>query len=154
MFGRKRRRETHPISTALAQAQRAAIATAASEALSAEADRIERAVKALAIHARELELRVDTLDQRLADVERRATESLPLMVAARLHVVGANVEASAVAAEAAELMGELADKDGYVMADQLADQVAGLADSLDALAATLAASVQTTPSLRALPPAS
>ena len=154
MFGRRRRSENHPISTALAQAQRAALATAASEALSAEADRIERAVKALAIHARDLELRVDNLEQRLGDIERRATESLPLMVVARLHAVGAEMEATTVAAEAAELMGELANSDGYVLADALASQVAGLADSLDALAATLAASAQTTPSLRALPPAS
>jgi hypothetical protein len=154
MFGRRRRSENHPIATALAQAQRAAVATAASEALSAEADRIERAVKALAIHARELEQRVDNLENRLGDIERRATESLPLMVAARLHAVGAEMEATTVAAEAAELMGELANSDGYVLADALASQVAGLADSLDALAATLAASAQTTPSLRALPPAS
>jgi hypothetical protein len=154
MFGRRRRSEKHPISTALAQAQRAAIATAASEALSAEADRIERAVKALAIHARDLEMRVDNLETRLGDIEKRATESLPLMVAATLHIVGADVEATAGAAQAAELLSELADADGYVMADQLASQVAGIADSLDALAATLAASTQTTPSLRALPPAS
>ena len=154
MFGRRAKRETHPISSALAQAQRAALATAASEALSAEADRIERAIKTLAIHAHELENRVNTLEHRLGEVERRATESLPLMVAAKLHVVGADIETTAVAAQAAELMGELADADGYVMADQLASQVAGLADSLDALAATLAASVETQPSLRALPPAS
>lgn len=154
MFGRRAKRENHPISSALAQAQRAALATAASEALSAEADRIERAIKTLAVHAHELETRVNTLEHRLEDVERRATESLPLMVAAKLHVVGTDVEATAVAAEAAELMGELADADGYVMADQLASQVAGLADSLDALAATLASSVETRPSLRALPPAS
>jgi predicted nucleic acid-binding Zn-ribbon protein len=154
MFGRRSKRENHPISSALAQAQRAALATAASEALSAEADRIERAIKTLAIHAHELETRVNTLEHRLAEVERRATDSLPLMVAARLHVVGAELEGTAVAAEAAELMGELANADGYVMADQLASQVAGLADSLDALAATLAASVETAPSLRALPPAS
>jgi hypothetical protein len=153
LFRRGRTRENHPISTALAQAQRAALATAASEALSAEADRIERAIKTLAVHAHELEGRVNTLEERLANVERRATESLPLMVAARLHVVGAEVEATSVAAEAAELMGELADSDGYVLADALAAQVAGLADSLDALAATLSASAQTTPSLRALPPA-
>ena len=154
MFRRRHPSENHPLSTALAQAQRAALATAASEALSAEADRIERAIKTLAIHAHELEGRVNTLEARLADVERRATESLPLMVAAKLHVVGADVEATAVAAEAAELMGELANSDGYVMADALASQVAGLADSLDALAATLSASAQTTPSLRALPSAS
>jgi predicted nucleic acid-binding Zn-ribbon protein len=156
MFGRRRRSENHPIASALAQAQRAALATAASEALTAEADRIERAVKALAVHAHELEQRVGNLETRLADVERRATESLPLMVAARLHVVGAEIEGTAVAAEAAELLGELADADGYVMADQLASQIAGLADSLDALAATLAASSATTAAtpLRALPPAS
>jgi uncharacterized protein YceH (UPF0502 family) len=154
LFRRNRTRENHPISTALAQAQRAALATAASEALSAEADRIERAIKTLAIHAHELEGRVNTLEQRLADVEQRATDSLPLMVAAKLHVLGGDVEVSAVAAEAAELMGELANADGYVLADALASQVAGLADSLDALAATLSASVQTTPSLRALPSAS
>jgi len=153
LFRKRRTSENHPISTALAQAQRAALATAASEALSAEADRIERAIKTLAIHAHELEGRVNTLEQRLEDVERRAIESLPLMAAAKLHLVGADVEATAVAAEAAELMGELADSDGYVLADALAAQVAGLADSLDALAATLAASAQTTPSLRALPPA-
>ena len=152
-FGR-RRSENHPIASALAQSQRAALATAASEGLSAEADRIERAIKTLAIHAHELETRVNTLEQRLEDVERRATESLPLMVAARLHVVGAEMEATTVAAEAAELMGDLATADGYVLADALATQVAGLADSLDALAATLAASTQTVPSLRALPPAS
>src|SRR5689334_19031339 len=98
MFRRRRPSENHPLSTALAQAQRAALATAASEALSAEADRIERAIKTLAIHAHELEGRVNTLEGRLADVERRATESLPLMVAAKLHVVGADVEATAVAA--------------------------------------------------------
>jgi hypothetical protein len=154
MLFRRRRSENHPIASALAQSQRAALAVAASGALSAEADRIERAVKVLAVHARELENRVETLEARLADVERRATESLPLMVAARLHIVGADVEATSVAAEAAELMGELATADGYVLADQLASQVAGLADSLDALAATLAASSQTVPSLRALPPAS
>jgi hypothetical protein len=154
LFRRRRASANHPISTALAQAQRAALATAASEALSAEADRIERAIKTLAIHAHELEGRVNTLEERLADVERRAMESLPLMVAAKLHVVGAETEATAVAAQAAELMGELANSDGYVLADALASQVAGLADSLDALAATLAASVQTTPSLRALPSAS
>lgn len=151
---RRRSSKNHPISSALAQAQRAALATAASEALSAEADRIERAIKTLAIHAHELEGRVNTLEARLADVERRATESLPLMVAAKLQVVGADVEATAVAAEAAELMGELANSDGYVMADALASQVAGLADSLDALAAALSASAQTAPSLRALPSAS
>ncbi|HVT76749.1 MAG TPA: hypothetical protein VHD87_06935 [Acidimicrobiales bacterium] len=150
---RRRSRDNHPIASALAQAQRAALATAASEALSAEADRIERAIKTLAIHAHELEQRVNTLETRLEDVERRATASLPLMVAAKLHVVGADVEATAVAAEAAELMGELANSDGYVLADNLASQVAGIADSLDALAATLAASARTTPSLRALPPA-
>jgi hypothetical protein len=154
LFRKRRTSANHPISTALAQAQRAALATAASEALSAEADRIERAIKTLAIHAHELEGRVNTLEDRLADVERRAMESLPLMVAAKLHVVGAETEASAVAAQAAELMGELANSDGYVLADALASQVAGLADSLDALAATLAASAQTTPSLRALPSAS
>ena len=154
MFGRRRRSEQHPIASALAQAQRAALATAASEALSAEADRIERAIKTLAVHAHELEGRVNSLERRLVEVEQRATESLPLLVAARLHVVGDELEATAVAAQAAELMGELANSDGYVMADQLASQVAGLADSLDALAATLAASVQTTPALRALPPAS
>src|SRR5205807_1743244 len=104
--------------------------------------------------AHELEQRVNTLEQRLEDVERRAIESLPLMAAAKLHVVGADVEATAVAAEAAELMGELANSDGYVLADALAAQVAGLADSLDGLAATLAASAQTVPSLRALPSAS
>ena len=153
LFRRRRTSDNHPIATALAQAQRAALATAASEALSAEADRIERAIKTLAIHAHELEGRVNTLEQRLEDVEKRATESMPLMVAAKLHVVGADTEATAVAAEAAELMGELANSDGYVLADALASQVAGLADSLDALAATLSASVQTTPSLRALPPA-
>jgi len=151
---RRRPSENHPIASALAQAQRAALATAASEALSAEADRIERAIKTLAVHAHELEGRVNNLEQRLADVERRAVESLPLMAAAKLHVVGAEVEATAVAAEAAELMGELANSDGYVLADALAGQVAGLADSLDALAATLAASVQAVPALRALPPAS
>jgi chromosome segregation ATPase len=151
---RRRKSENHPIATALAQSQRAALAVAASEALSAEADRIERAVKALAVHARELEHRVDNLESRLVDVERRATESLPLMIAARLHIVGAEIEGTAVAAEAAELMGELANSDGYVLADALASHVAGLADSLDALAATLAASSQTVPSLRALPPAS
>ncbi|MEY2471411.1 MAG: hypothetical protein QOK28_740 [Actinomycetota bacterium] len=154
LFRRRRTSENHPISTALAQAQRAALATAASEALSAEADRIERAIKTLAIHAHELEGRVNTLEQRLEDVEKRAVESLPLMAAAKLHVVGADVEATAIAAEAAELMGELTNSDGYVLADALASQVAGLADSLDALAATLSASAQTTPSLRALPPAS
>jgi hypothetical protein len=41
-----------------------------------------------------------------------------------------------------------------VLADALAGEVAGLADSLDALAATLAAATQTVPSLRALPSAS
>jgi hypothetical protein len=77
------------------------------------------------------------------------------MVAARLSLVGDEIEASAVAAEAAELMGELSNSDGYVMADALAARVAGLADSLDALAAALSASTSTytTPSLRALPPA-
>jgi uncharacterized protein YceH (UPF0502 family) len=154
LFRKRRTSEHHPISSALAQAQRAALATAASEALSAEADRIERAIKTLAIHAHELEGRVNTLEQRVEDVEKRAVESLPLLAAAKLHVVGGDVEATAVAAEAAELMGELANSDGYVLADALASQVAGLADSLDALAATLSASSQTTPSLRALPPAS
>ncbi len=152
-FGR-RRSDNHPIATALAQSQRAALATAASEALSAEADRIERAIKTLAIHARELEDRVNTLEHRLGEVERRAVESLPVLVAGRLQVVGADIEASAAAAEAAELMDELATADGFVLADALAAQVAGLADTLDALAATLAVSTQTVPSLRALPPAS
>lgn len=150
---RKGNRDSHPISSALAQSQRAALATAASEALSAEADRIERAVKALAIHARELEDRVAGLEGRIADVERRAIEAAPLVTTAKLHMVGAEVEAMAVAAEAAELMGELATADGYVLADALASQVAGLADSLDALAATLAHSTAT-PQLRALPSAS
>jgi hypothetical protein len=155
LFRRRRPSENHPIASALAQAQRAALATAASEALTAEADRIERAIKTLAVHAHELETRVNSLEERLGEVERRATESLPLMVAARLSLVGDEIEASAVAAEAAELMGELANSDGYVMADALAAQVAGLADSLDALAAALSASASmyTTPSLRALPPA-
>jgi hypothetical protein len=151
---RRRRSDNHPIASALAQSQRAALATAASEALTAEADRIERAIKTLAIHAHELEERVGTLEGRLAEVERRATESLPVLIAGRLQIVGADIETSAVAAQAAELMGELADADGYVLADALAEQVAGLADSLDALAATLAASRQTVPTLRALPPAS
>lgn len=128
---------------------------AASGALSAEADRIERAIKTLAVHARELENRVEGLEARLNDVERRATESLPVLVAGRLQMVGADLEATAAAAEAAELMGELATADGYVLADALASQVAGLADSLDALAATLATSVAPAPSpLRALPNAS
>lgn len=151
---RRRNRDNHPIASALAQSQRAAIATAASEALTAEADRIERAVKALAVHARELEDRVEGLEARIADVERRAIEAAPVVAAAKLHIVGADVEAMAVAAEAAELMGELATADGYVLADALASQVAGLADSLDALAATLANSTATQPSLRALPSAS
>jgi len=151
---RRRRSADHPISSALAQSQRAAFATAASEALSAEADRIERAVKALAIHARELEDRVETLEARIEDVERRAIEAAPVIAAAKLYVVGAEFDARAVAAEAAELMGELADANGYVLADGLATQVAGLADSLDALAAALASSTQTVPSLRALPSAS
>ena len=151
---RRRRSENHPIASALAQSQRAALATAASEALSAEADRIERAVKALAVHARDLEDRVETLEARIADVERRAIEAAPVVAAAKLHVVGADLEAMAAAAEASELMGELATADGYVLADALATHVAGLADSLDALAATLAQSTQTVPSLRALPSAS
>ncbi len=151
---RRRRSDAHPIASALAQSQRAALATAASEALSAEADRIERAVKALAIHARDLESRVETLEERIADVERRAIEAAPVVAAGKLQIVGAELEALAVAAAAAELMGELADADGYVLADALATQVAGLADGLDALAATLANSQQTVPSLRALPSAS
>ena len=151
---RRRKSDNHPISSALAQSQRAALATAASEALSAEADRIERAVKALAVHARELEDRVETLESRIEDVERRALEAAPVIAAAKLYVVGAEFDARAVAAEAAELMGDLADADGYVLADGLATQVAGLADSLDALAAALAAGTQTVPSLRALPSAS
>ncbi|MEY2467726.1 MAG: hypothetical protein QOF21_424 [Actinomycetota bacterium] len=151
---RRRKSDSHPISSALAQSQRAALATAASEALSAEADRIERAVKALALHARELEDRVETLEARIEDVERRAIEAAPVIAAAKLYVVGAEFDARAVAAEAAELMGDLADANGYVLADGLATQVAGLADSLDALAAALASSAQTVPSLRALPSAS
>ncbi len=151
---RKRHSDNHPIASALAQSQRAALATAASEALSAEADRIERAVKALAVHARELEDRVETLEARIADVEQRALDAAPVVAAAKLHIVGADLEAMAAAAEASELMGELATADGYVLADALATHVAGLADSLDALAATLASSTQTVPSLRALPSAS
>ncbi|MEY2399075.1 MAG: hypothetical protein QOJ00_2249 [Actinomycetota bacterium] len=151
---RRRHSDNHPIASALAQSQRAALATAASEALSAEADRIERAVKALAVHAQELESRVEELETRIGDVERRAIEAAPVVAAAKLHVVGADLEAMAAAAEAAELMGELATADGYVLADALASHVAGLADSLDALAATLAQSTQTVPSLRALPSAS
>lgn len=151
---RRRRRENHPIASALAEAQRAALATATTEALATEADRIERAVKALAMHARELEHRVGDLEHRLESVERRASESLPLLVVEHLRIAGADIEATAVAAEAAELRDELATADGYVLADQLASQVAGLADSLDALAAALAASTQTAPSLRALPSAS
>ena len=154
MLFRRRRSDTHPISTALAQSQRAALAQAASAALSAEADRIERAVKALAIHARELENRVEKLESRIEDVERRAVEAAPVVAAAKLHVVGADLDARVVAAEAAELMGELADANGYVLADALAGEVAGLADSLDALAAALSASVATVPQLRALPSAS
>jgi chromosome segregation ATPase len=151
---RRRHSDKHPIASALAQSQRAALATAASEALTAEADRIERAVKALAVHARELEDRVETLEARIADVEQRAIEAAPVVAAAKLHVVGAELEAMTAKAQAAELMGELATADGYVLADALASHVAGLADSLDALAATLASSNQTVPSLRALPSAS
>jgi len=151
---RRRSSDNHPIASALAQSQRAALAAAASEALTAEADRIERAVKALALHARELEDRVETLEARIADVEQRAIDAAPVVAAAKLHVVGAELEAMAAKAQAAELMGELATADGYVLADALASHVAGIADSLDALAATLASSAQTVPSLRALPSAS
>lgn len=151
---RRRSEEQHPTESALAQSQRAAVAVAASAALTAEADRVERAVKALALHAEQLEDRLARLEARVATVERRALEAAPALALGNLSVVGAEMEAMAVAAEAAELKGELATGDGYVLADALAEQVAGLADSLDSLAATLASSTQTVPTLRALPDAS
>jgi hypothetical protein len=87
-------------------------------------------------------------------IASRPSRRASVIAAAKLYVVGAEFDARAVAAEAAELMGDLADANGYVLADGLATQVAGLADSLDALAAALASSAQTVPSLRALPSAS
>ncbi len=151
---RRRSTEEHPTESALAQSQRSAVTAAASAALTAEADRVERAVKALAVHAQMLEDRLAKLESRVNDVERRALEAAPKLALTNLTVVGAEVEAMAVAAAAAELKGDLATSDGYVLADALAEQVAGLADSLDSLAAALAASNQTIPSLRALPSAS
>lgn len=138
---RRRRTEEHPSNNTL------------EVSLQDETDRVERAIKALALHAEQIEDRVAKLEARVADVERRALEA-PKLALAKLNVVGVEVEAMAIAAEAAELKGELATSDGYVMADALAEQVAGLADSLDLLAATLAASTETVPTLRALPNAS
>ncbi|MDP1794264.1 MAG: hypothetical protein Q8K63_09030 [Acidimicrobiales bacterium] len=139
---RRRRPEAHPSQ-----------APVVGVSLSDEADRVERAVRALAMHAEQLEDRLAKLEARVNDVERRALEA-PKHALANLMVVGVEIDAMAVAAEAAEIKGELTTDDGYVLADALAAQVAGLADSLDALAATLAASTQTVPTLRALPNAS
>ena len=138
---RRRRNEDHPSTATLAVS------------VNDETDRIERAIKALAMHADRIEDRVAQLEARVADVERRAIEA-PKLALTKLNVVGVEIEAMAVAAEAAELKGELATSDGYVMADALAEQVAGLADSLDALAATLASSGDAAPTLHALPNAS
>ena len=131
---RRRRTEEHPSNTVV------------EVSVTDEADRIERAIKALAMHADRIEDRVNRLEARVADVERRALEA-PKLALAKLNVVGVEIEAMAVAAEAAELKGELVTADGHVMADALAEQVAGLADSLDALAATLGSSSVSSPAL-------
>ena len=107
-----------------------------------EADRIERAVRALAEHTSALEDRLGRLEARVADVEDRAREvaALPPAAAAQLQLVGADLEATAVTAEAGGLVHELEAMGAGPMTQLMAEQVAGLADSLDTLAAALASS--------------